>query len=273
MPTRNDDLWQNFNSEFFMDATPDETFSETIPSTEIRSTVADNRQILNILFIIDVSGSMRGQRIATVNTAMENIVQELRRRDDMNAIIKINIMEFCEQAQWVMNQPIPINDYDFTRLQVQPWITNYAPAFDLLNEKLSRKAFMNPDLGEYFAPLILFISDGEPTDPTEFPNALTRLSKNGWFKKSSKYAIAVGEEAKSQDVIRVLTMFAEDEKHVRYADEGEALCSLIEYVAIRASEVQTTMSSTVNSSDKKQTDWSEIFDGKDQNLFSSMFDS
>lgn len=274
MGERNDDVWSNFDSIFFQNQTEEESFSETMPASKVGSTVAENRQILNILFMIDVSGSMRGQRIAQVNNAMENIVSALRHRDDMNAILKIGIMEFSEKAEWVMQQPIPVKDFVFTRIQAQPWITNYAPAFDSLNEKLSRKAFMNPELGEYFAPLILFISDGEPTDPTEFPQALNRLNMNGWYRKSSKYAIAVGEETKNADIIKVLTMFAGDEKHVRYADEGEALCELIQFVAIRGSEIQTTISSDVTPQGEASAVWDEVFDKKDDKLFtlfSSMF--
>lgn len=267
MASRSDDLWDSFDSEFFPEMDENESLSETIPSNEVRSSVASHRQVLNILFVIDISGSMRGQRIAMVNNAMENIIKELRKKDELNAVYKIAVMEFSETAEWVTPLPIPVEDYVFRPINATPWLTNYGPAFDALNEKLSRKAFMNPDLGEYFAPLVLFISDGEPCDVVDFPMALQRLHNNGWFKNSAKYAIAVGEDARTEEVIRLLSLFTGVPENVRYADEGEALCGLIEFVAIRASEVQTSMVSTPSGSG---SGFSSIFREKDESLFSSL---
>ena len=270
MANRMDELMRSFDSEFFQDMGDGEALVETVPANQVRSSVAENRQILNLILLIDVSGSMRGQRIAMVNNALENIIRELRRKDDLNAVIKLSVMEFSEEARWLTPQPIPVQDFVFRPLKAEPWLTNYAPAFDALNGKLSRKAFMDPNLGEYFAPLILFITDGEPSDVVDFPNALLRLSQNGWFRKSAKYAIAVGEDARTAEVVRLLSLFAQTEQNVRYADEGDALCSLIEFVAVRASEVQTSMVSSP-AQESGGNNFSSIFADKDPSLFSSLF--
>ena len=128
---------------------------------------------------------------------------------------------------------------------------------------------MNPNLGEYFAPLILFITDGEPVDAgdPEYAKALNKLKANKWFQKSAKYAIAVGEEAKNIEIGRLLAQFTGVVENVRYADEGSALCDLIEFIAVRASEVQTSMVSDGGSSS------GSIFTSRDSSLFSSIFDS
>lgn len=266
MDKDNQQPWDGFNASEFFSEIGGESLVETPPAALERASVAEHRQILDILFMIDVSGSMRGQRIAQVNYALENIFKELRKRDELNSTIKIGIMEFAETAEWITGQPVPLEDYVFTQISAQPWVTNYANAFNLLNEKLRREAFLDPRLGEYFAPLILFVTDGEPVDVIEYPNALAKLHKNGWFKKAAKYAIAVGEEARNEEIGNLLSMFTGVRENVRYADEGEALCNLIEFITIRASEVQTSMLS--NSSDGKPDDQS-LFDSPDASLFSS----
>lgn len=273
MPTKNDSIWEGFESFFLSDDDP-ESLVETEPASRVQSTIAENRQILNILFLIDVSGSMRGQRIAQVNYALENIFKELRRRDDVNSQIKVGILEFSDQARWVTPQPMPLEDYVFTQIQADPYITCYAKAFDALNAKLRREAFMNPSLGEYFAPLILFVTDGEPVDLDEYPAALAKLKNNGWFRKSAKYAIAVGEEAKNEEIGRILASFTDLRENVRFADEGEALCNLIEFIAVRASEVQTSMVSRPADGGKGKDGKGQdsIFSGVDSSLFSSMFE-
>ena len=268
MPNQNDSIWEGFESIYFGGG-DGESLSETIPISQARSTMAENRQILNILFLIDVSGSMRGQRIGQVNYALENIFKELRRRDDPNAQFKIAIMEFADEARWVTPQPVPLEDYVFTQISATPYITCYGKAFDKLGEVLHRSRFMNPDLGEYFAPLILFVTDGEPVDVKEYPAALERLKGNGWFDKSAKYAIAVGEEAKNEEIGSLLASFTGLRENVRFADEGEALCDLIQYIAIRASEVQSSMVSRGIGEDCKSSN--SIFSDVDSDLFSSMF--
>ena len=269
MPTENDSIWEGFESVFFRDAGA-ESLSETEPSAGVRSTIADQRQILPILFLIDVSGSMRGQRIAQVNYALENIFKELRRRDDMQSVIKIGIMEFADEGRWVTPQPVLLDDFVFTQIEARQWGTLYSKAFDALNDKLRREGFMDPKLGEYFAPLILLVTDGEPMDENEYPAALARLQSNGWFRKSIKYAIAAGDEAKKPEVGRILSEFTGVRENVRFADEGEALCNLIEFIAIRASEVQTSLLSAGPQTTKAQE---SIFADTDSSLFSSMFET
>lgn len=260
-------VWEGVADDFFSEI-GNESLVETPPAAAEKASIAEHRQILDILFLIDVSGSMRGQRIAQVNYALENIFKELRKRDELNSTIKIGIMEFADEAKWITEQPVPLEDYVFTQINTQPWVTNYGKAFSLLNEKLRREGFLDPRMGEYFAPLILFITDGEPVDVTEYPEDLQKLKGNGWFKKSSKYAIAVGEEAKNEEIGLLLSEFTGVRENVRYADEGESLCNLIEFITIRASEVQTSMLS--DSSDKKENDQS-LFDSPDASLFSSMY--
>lgn len=267
MSTKNNDVWKNREDSLFKDL-DGAGVKDTPPVDDYTPSSSRKRQILNILFVIDVSGSMRGERIAQVNYALENIFDELRTREDLNSSIKVGIMEFSDEAKWLMNRPIPLEDYVFTQIEAQPWFTYYAKAFRELEKKLHSGAFMNPDLGEYFAPLILFITDGEPVDVADYPKALDELKNNKWFRKSAKYAVAVGEDAKTEEIGRLLSQFTGVINNVRYADEGAALCKLIEFIAVRASEVQTSMVG-----DGKANHKGSIFPDADEHLFSSIFDT
>ena len=268
MPTENNNQWTNQDDPFFADyftgAAPVETpyAGASTPESTLQ------RRILNLLFVIDVSGSMRGERIGQVNYALEDIFKELRNREDLNSQLSVGLMTFCDRASWLTPHPIPLEDYAFTPIKVQPYFTYYGNAFLELERVLHRSAFMNPDLGEYYAPVILFITDGEPLDVNEYPKALETLKRNKWFAKSAKYAIAVGEESKNSYIGEILAQFTGQRENVRYADEGAKLCELIEYIAVRASEVQTSVGSS-SSGKKKGKD--SIFDSVDSGLFGSIF--
>jgi len=243
MGDKNNDFWEMLESEFFSNH-DEKDMNGTVPVSYVVPSEENNRQILNIIFVIDVSGSMEGTRIAQVNYALENIFKEMKGRDDLNSTVKVGIMLFSESARWLTIRPIPLDDYVFSPITVQPSLTFYGKAFDALEEKLHKREFMNPDLGEYYSPLILFISDGEPIDIGDYPKSLERLKNNPWFKKASKYAIAVGNDARGQKVGKILSDFTGIKQNVRHVDEGAALCNLIEFIAIRASEVQTSMVSS-----------------------------
>ncbi len=263
------EYWSNLASEFFNEF-GEESLQETVPVSQIKPMSSENRMILNIIFVIDVSGSMRGTRIAQVNYALENIFKELKNRDDLNSVVKVAIMEFCDVGIWKTPQPLLLEDFIFTPIDVKYAYTNYGNAFVELEKKLHKTEFFNPNLGEYFAPLILFISDGEPVDVNFYPSALEVLKNNPWFKRASKYAIAVGEEAKNMKVGSIMEQFTGIRENVRYADEGAALCDLIEFITIKASEVQTSMvSNTYNGAGGKQNN--SVFDNVDNSLFSSLF--
>lgn len=266
MPKENDNIWKNIEKSYYADLHGDDV-RDTPNAGDYAPQAAKNRQILNILLLIDVSGSMRGDRIAQVNYALENVFEDLREREDLNANFKIGVMEFSDEANWITAQPVPLEDYAFTQIKAQEWYTYYGKAFLALEKKLHSAEFMNPARGEYFAPLILFITDGEPVDVKEYPQALTVLNNNKWFRKSAKYAIAVGEDAKTENVARVLTQFTGIKENVRYADEGSALCGLIQYITVRASEVQTSIGGQGSDGGRG------IFPKVDTNLFSSIFDT
>lgn len=268
MPKKNSGIWEGLESEFSSIFGEEDLF-DTPPSYSYRPDIGSHRQILHILLMIDVSGSMAGTRIEQVNYALENIVKTMRNREDLYSAVKIGIMEFADKAVWVTPRPVPMEDYVFTPIQAQKWFTAYENAFFELEKKLHKAEFMNPDLGEYFAPLILFITDGEPTDEKEYPAALDKLKSNKWFQKSAKYAIAVGEEAKNEQIARLLMQFTGVRENVRYADEGERLCELIEFITVRASEVQTSMESGGPEPSKPKT---SIFNKPDSDLWSSIFD-
>ena len=82
----------------------------------------------------------------------------------------------------------------------------------------------------------------------------------------------MGEDARTAEVVRLLSLFTQTEQNVRYADEGDALCSLIEFVAVRASEVQTSMVSSP-AQESSGNHFSSIFADKDPSLFSSLFNT
>ncbi len=122
------------------------------------------RRTMVLFFVVDTSGSMRGAKIGTVNSAIEEIVPEIRDISETNADaqIKVATLSFSTGARWIDSAPVAAENFRWNYLDASG-VTDLGEACIQLNEKLSRNAFMSDATGS-FAPAIFLMSDGEPPD-------------------------------------------------------------------------------------------------------------
>ena len=71
------------------------------------------RQELNLIFVIDRSGSMEGENIGAVNTAIRDVLSIMPeiQDDTSDATIKISALMFSESAQWLNVEPKAVGDF------------------------------------------------------------------------------------------------------------------------------------------------------------------
>lgn len=189
------------------------------------------RRTMVLFFLVDTSGSMSGAKIGTVNSAIEEIVPELKDISETNADaqIKVATLSFSTGAKWIDSAPVPAEDFRWTYLDANG-VTDLGEACIQLNEKLSRTEYMSDATGS-FAPAIFLMSDGEPTDNYKY--GLEKLKQNNWFKKAIRVAIAIGDDANME----VLSEFTGNSEAVITVHTPEALKKWIQFVSVRASEI------------------------------------
>lgn len=154
-------------------------------------------KLLNIIFVVDVSGSMRlDHRIEAVNEAFTQMIPALRQIqiDSMSEFeLKISIMTFDQSARWIV-APTPIMEYNHEEIACSEWVTYFSDAYKKLGEKLTRKEYM-AHTGKLAQPYIMLITDGEPSSEDNYRPALDELLENGWFKASQRFAVLIGSKA------------------------------------------------------------------------------
>jgi len=210
---------------------------------DLLETVAIPRKTMVLFFIVDTSGSMMGTKIGEVNSAIEEVIPELRDLSASNADaqIKIAVLEFSSGARWLTpNGPIEAENFVWNDMDAGG-VTDLGDACMKLNEKLSAKAFMQEATGS-FAPAIFLLSDGGPTD--EYKKGIETLKANNWFKKAIKVAVAIGIDADKH----VLEEFTGSREAVLEVHSPAMLRKMIRFVSVRASEV-ASRSSNVGSGD------------------------
>lgn len=194
------------------------------------------RKIMTLFYLVDSSGSMRGDKIGKVNSAMEEaITHDLPALSNANddAEINVAIMSFSNGCEWKTSgiSPAPLGSVSWETLEGSG-MTDMGAAFIELDKKLSRNAFMSSTTGAY-APVILLISDGIPTDNWE--RGLEQLKTNNWFINGIRIAIAIGNDTDNT----VLTAFTGNPEAVITVNDKDTLYNLIRAVSVRASEFQS----------------------------------
>lgn len=194
------------------------------------------RKIMTLFYLVDTSGSMMGDKLGSVNSAMEEAITvdlpDISATND-DAEIRVAIMQFSSGCSWITptSGPIGIGDVIWNDL-VPGGLTDLGAAYKELDAKLSRNEYLQSQTGAY-APVILLFSDGGPTDAWE--TGLAQLRNNNWFKHAIKIAVAIGDDADKN----VLNAFTGTPEAVITVHDKQTLKALIRKVSVRASEFQS----------------------------------
>jgi len=193
-------------------------------------TVEIARRQMTLFFIVDTSGSMNGEKIAAVNTAIREVLPEIAEisSENADAQIKVACLQFASDVQWLF-RPTDVEGMTWTDLYAEG-MTSLGSAFEELDSKLSRKEFLDSPTGN-FAPVLFLMSDGQPTD--EYRSALDSLRENRWFQVALRAAIAIGDDADKN----VLAEFTGNSESVLTAHTPEALKKMIRFVSVSSSKI------------------------------------
>lgn len=204
------------------------------------------RRTMTLFFVIDKSGSMLGNKIGAVNDAVVNVLPMLDEISASNpdAEIKVAALEFSTGTNWLYDEPKLASDFVWQDVKAEG-LTSLGAACVELNNKLSRNGFMQSASGS-FAPAIILLSDGGPTD--DFKSGLAKLQGNNWFKAAIKIAIAIGDDADKD----VLKDFTGTNEAVFTVHNIEALKQIIRVVAVTSSQIGSKSSTAGEVSKQEQ---------------------
>lgn len=155
--------------------------------------------ILDLYFLVDTSAS-KGIALRTVNSAIEELLPELKDiSEGTKNNIRINVLAISLSSKWTHDNAISVSEFEWNGL-TQFGAANLGEAFIELNKRL---ASYNYDDGEYFRPIIYFITKVNPYN--DYLYGLNLLKANPAFLKAKKIAIPVGEIV-DEEVIKKFVM-------------------------------------------------------------------
>lgn len=211
------------------------------------------KRIMPIFFLVDTFGSMDGKNIGAVNSAIEEIIPDLRHLSESQADseIRLAVMQFSSGCEWVTPSLMPLDSFDdWVPLQAGG-LTELGQALEELNNKLSKNGFLERSSASsgYYAPVIILLTDGEPTD--DYVNPLKKIQENKWYQSALKVAIAVGEANKE-----VLKRVVRNIELVINVDDISQLKKVIRFIAVTSSQIAST--SAAVSDESKPSDVKDV---------------
>lgn len=178
---------------------------------------------LHFIWICDCSGSMSGQKIQILNTAIRDAIPLMRKEADANpnAQVLVRVLKFSSGAQWHIAQPTPVENFNWIDLTTDG-VTDMGKALSMVAEQLK----IPPMTDRALPPVLVLISDGQPTD--DFSSGLRQLMEQPWGKKAVRIAIAVGGDADHEPLQKFI---GHSELKPLQADSPDALVRQIKWVS------------------------------------------
>lgn len=145
---------------------------------------------LRFFWMLDVSGSMKGEKVGQLNFAIREALPEMRRvaDDNAHAAIEMRVLTFGTGYKWVTPAPVPLEQFTWSDVSVNG-LTDMGKALEEMANELAVDKMPERSL----PPVIVLISDGQPTD--DFDKGLQALMAQPWGSRSIRIAIAIGSDA------------------------------------------------------------------------------
>lgn len=188
---------------------------------------------LHLIWVLDVSGSMgEGGKIQALNVAVREAIPQLKEAAATNpgAQLLIRALTFARSVRWAVPNPTPIDAFVWNDVSIEHrGVTELGLA---LREVATQMQVLEAQ-GRGFAPAIVLVSDGKPTDTVDpsFRRGLAELMATAWGAKAVKVAVGIGADAD----MRVLTDFmGSPEFEPLQANHPEQLAAQLRWVSTLA---------------------------------------
>jgi uncharacterized protein YegL len=177
---------------------------------------------LPVIFLLDVSGSMSGEKIRNLNDAVRDMLEDFSDTENGETEIHVAIITFGLQVK--LHQPLisasAIQWQDLSADGMTPLGTALQMAKAMIEDK---------DIvpSRAYRPTVVLVSDGGPNDTWEKP--LNDFINDGRSAKCDRIAMAIGADADEA----VLGKFFEGTTHpLLYAENAKQLRECFKYITM-----------------------------------------
>ena len=177
---------------------------------------------LPVFILADVSGSMHGSKIDTLNQAMADMINSFGEQEDARAEIHVCVIAFGGQGARLHTPLCPAREIGWADVGANGG-TPMGAALTKVGELLEDRSTVP---SRAYRPVIVLVSDGVPTDQWEDP---LQRTLEGRAAKAERMAMAIGAGADEAMLQRFL---ADPERRVFRADEARQIKDFFSFVTM-----------------------------------------
>ena len=164
-----------------------------------RDLIINYNQKLLCIFAIDVSGSMRGNNIQTVNKFFNDFFSWVHDEEELMVKLEVAIMQYDEEVS-ILREPRLLEDGELPptlteRGSVTETVMAIEEAIKLVED---RKAFYKATGQSYYRPWIIVMTDGEPygnkATQADIDAISLRIKKDIVVKKYNILGVGIGDD-------------------------------------------------------------------------------
>ena len=154
------------------------------------------------VFVLDVSGSMRGARIEALNQGIKDFYAEIQNGDNVSDKLidqlEVAVIQYDEEVQ-VLREPALLEESEVApTLSERGSVTETVMAMEeAINIVEARKSWYKETGQRYYRPWIIVMTDGEPygnrASAADIDAIAERVAKDSAVKKYFMLGIGVGE--------------------------------------------------------------------------------
>ena len=152
------------------------------------------KPILPIVYVIEASDNMAGERIAVINEAMRECQDFLAEVAGAHPEAKIRVaaIKYGDTADLLTNGFEFLHQFDWEDISAAGQ-SNIGAAIDLLNNELLQDGIITSGASTtaFFRPIVLFLTASPSTD--DYTAALSNADKNANFHFSLRICVAIGD--------------------------------------------------------------------------------
>lgn len=156
---------------------------------------------LPVYILLDVSGSMSGEPIQSVNVGLQSMLSALRQDPYALESVHLSIITFAVQAEEYL--PLtPLDKVSIPEIKVpRSGATFTGAALNLLVERVDRDVKKSTaDTKGDWRPIAFLMTDGSPSDQYDFKQAVIEIKKRNF---ATIVACAAGPKAKKESLLEL----------------------------------------------------------------------
>lgn len=156
---------------------------------ELKELVAQEARPLPVILLLDVSGSMAGGKIQSLNLAVKEMLKTFSSSESIRAEIHVGIITFGDKAS-IHTKLQPASKIGFTEFMADG-MTPMGEAFSICKSIVEDRDIVP---SRAYRPSIILVTDGLPDPDSGWELKLKALISEGRSAKCDRWAMGIGDD-------------------------------------------------------------------------------